>query len=827
MKFHYSKGLTSPGDNVDFDTMWLSLAASLREIHTRNASKLSFEELYRNAYKLVLKKKGEVLYERVKEFERSWLKDEICTKIRGTVSGHVRTILGGAGSTTANEKRIAGEKFLRELKQAWEDHNLSMNMTTDVLMYMDRVYCADNRRPSIFTASMGLFRDVILRSRIDPDNPESSIMAFMLNSIILDNIQMEREGDIINKNLLRSCVYMLEGLYETDEEDENEKLYLTSFESDFLQSSRNFYHSEGETLLRESDAATFLRQAARRLIEEGDRCGSTISPLTATKIKTVVEEELIRHHMRDIVEMESGMRYMLDNDRFDDLKLMYDLFSRVDQKKQDMCRGLQKRIHDMGDEINKAAIASISPLSAPHATGEGADGEATSKASAPLNVASLQTAAAIKWVDDVLGLKDKYDCISERSFESDQGLQTALTRSFADFINAFQRSSEYISLFIDENLKRGLKGKTEMEVDAVLEKAIVLLRYVQDKDLFERYYKKHLSRRLLMGRSVSGDVERQMISRMKMEVGNHFTQKLEGMFKDMTVSEDLTAGFKNHISKLGNGVSQRSELDVHVLTSTFWPMDSMGTSTGDEQHRKTCVFPSEIERMKASFENFYLGKHTGRQLSWQANMGTADIRATFPKIMGKDPALAKERKHEINVSTYSMVILLLFNDVPTDSSLSFEEIQAKTLIPDNELMRNLQSLAVAPKTRILVKDPMSRDVKTTDRFFFNRSFTSKFMKIKVGVVAGSNKVEGERERQETEKKNDEMRGGIIEAAVVRIMKQRKELPHQNLVTEVIAQLSSRFMPDVLMVKRRIESLIEREYLERIEESERPAYRYLA
>ena len=58
-------------------------------------------------------------------------------------------------------------------------------------------------------------------------------------------------------------------------------------------------------------------------------------------------------------------------------------------------------------------------------------------------------------------------------------------------------------------------------------------------------------------------------------------------------------------------------------------------------------------------------------------------------------------------------------------------------------------------------------------------------------------------------------------------RQRKELNHQKLITEVIQQLNSRFLPDVAMVKKRIESLIEREYLERVEQVDRPAYRYLA
>jgi len=90
-----------------------------------------------------------------------------------------------------------------------------------------------------------------------------------------------------------------------------------------------------------------------------------------------------------------------------------------------------------------------------------------------------------------------------------------------------------------------------------------------------------------------------------------------------------------------------------------------------------------------------------------------------------------------------------------------------------------------------------------------------------------NKVEGVEERKQTETKNDEMRAGVIEAAVVRTMKQRKLLEHQQLLTEVITQLSGRFRPDLNMVKKRIESLIEREYLERVEDVERPTYRYLA
>ncbi|RJE16436.1 hypothetical protein PHISCL_11227, partial [Aspergillus sclerotialis] len=69
-------GLTATG-HVDFEELWSVLASSLREIHTKNASTLSFEELYRNAYRMVLMTREEELYDRVKQLEQDWLCDEV------------------------------------------------------------------------------------------------------------------------------------------------------------------------------------------------------------------------------------------------------------------------------------------------------------------------------------------------------------------------------------------------------------------------------------------------------------------------------------------------------------------------------------------------------------------------------------------------------------------------------------------------------------------------------------------------------------------------------------------------------------------------------
>lgn len=86
-------------------------------------------------------------------------------------------------------------------------------------------------------------------------------------------------------------------------------------------------------------------------------------------------------------------------------------------------------------------------------------------------------------------------------------------------------------------------------MDAVLDKTIIVFRYITDKDKFERYYKGHLAKRLLHGRSVSDDAERGMLAKLKVECGYQFTQKLEGMFNDMKISSDMMEAYRDHLSR--------------------------------------------------------------------------------------------------------------------------------------------------------------------------------------------------------------------------------------------------------------------------------------
>jgi len=267
----------------------------------------------------------------------------------------------------------------------------------------------------------------------------------------------------------------------------------------------------------------------------------------------------------------------------------------------------------------------------------------------------------------------------------------------------------------------------------------------------------------------------------------------------MKLSADTMEGFRNHInfnmlSSQLNGI----DLSVQVLTTGFWPTQSVAN----------CILPKEIESCCEIFKEYYLSKHTGRCLTWQTNMGTAELKAIFA-----------QKKHELIVTTYQMCILLLFNGA---DELSFQNIKDGTRIPVPDLKRNLLSLSCA-KYRVLQKNPNTNKIGEEDVFLHNTKFNSKLYKVKIMAVAPK---ETEPERQETRQKVDEDRKHQIEASIVRIMKSRKSMEHSQLISEVIRQLSSRFMPNPLIIKKRIESLIEREYLERTTH-DRKLYHYLA
>ncbi|PNF42189.1 Cullin-3 [Cryptotermes secundus] len=749
-------------DEKYVESIWALLKNAIQEIQKKNNSGLSFEELYRNAYTMVLHKHGERLYTGLKEVVTQHLE----SKVREDVL------------------KALHNNFLQTLNQAWNDHQTSMVMIRDILMYMDRVYVQQNDVDNVYNLGLIIFRDQVVRYGCIRDH---------LRETLLDMVMRERKGEVVDRIAIKNACQMLMVLGIN-----SRSVYEEDFERPFLQQSAEFYRLESQKFLAENSASVYIKKVEARINEEAERAKHYLDVSTEPRIVEVVEEELIKKHMKTIVEMEnSGVVHMLKNQKTEDLACMYKLFSRVTDGLKTMADCVSQYLREQG----KALVQE--------------DEGGTN---------------AINFVQNLLDLKDRFDHFLHNSFNNDKIFKQMIASDFEHFLNLNPKSPEYLSLFIDDKLKKGVKGMTEQEIEMVLDKTMVLFRFLQEKDVFERYYKQHLAKRLLLNKSVSDDSEKNMISKLKTECGCQFTSKLEGMFKDMTVSNTIMEEFKDHVLTSGTNL-HGVDLSVRVLTTGFWPTQSATPN---------CSIPTAPRNAFEAFRRFYLAKHSGRQLTLQPQLGSSDLNAVFygprkEEGEGKDGASSSTnsvsvssqrssgpRKHIIQVSTYQMCVLMLFNN---RDKLNYEEIQSETDIPERDLIRALQSLAMGKATqRILIKTPKTKDIEPNHIFFVNDSFTSKLHRVKIQTVAA--KGESEPERRETRNKVDEDRKHEIEAAIVRIMKARKRMPHNVLVAEVTEQLKSRFLPSPVIIKKRIEGLIEREYLARTPE-DRKVYTYVA
>ena len=84
-------------------------------------------------------------------------------------------------------------------------------------------------------------------------------------------------------------------------------------------------------------------------------------------------------------------------------------------------------------------------------------------------------------------------------------------------------------------------------------KKVTLLKYVQNKDVFMKYHKAHLTRRLILEMSNDQEMEEQIVIMLK-DIGMppEYINKLSQMFKDIKVSNDINDKFKAMARHLNN-----------------------------------------------------------------------------------------------------------------------------------------------------------------------------------------------------------------------------------------------------------------------------------
>ncbi|URE21626.1 cullin 1 [Musa troglodytarum] len=590
---------------------------------------------------------------------------------------------------------------------------------------------------------------------------------------VISLIDQEREGEQIDRALLKNVldIFVEIGLGNMD-------CYENDFEADLLKDTAAYYSRKASNWILEDSCPDYMLKAEECLKREKDRVAHYLHSSSEQKLLEKVQHELLFAYASQLLEKEhSGCHALLRDDKVDDLSRMYRLFCRIP-------RGLDP----------------VSQIFKQHVTTEGtalvkqAEDAASNKKAEKRDVVGLQEQVFVR---KVIELHDKYLSYVNDCFQNHSLFHKALKEAFEVFCNkgvAGSSSAELLATFCDNILKKGGSEKLSDEaIEETLEKVVRLLAYISDKDLFAEFYRKKLARRLLFDKSANDDHERSILTKLKQQCGGQFTSKMEGMVTDLTLARENQSNFEDHLNSNPH-TNPGIDLTVTVLTTGFWP----------SYKSFDLNLPAEMVKCVEVFREFYQTKTKHRKLTWIYSLGTCNLTGKFePKTM------------ELIVTTYQAAALLLFN---ASDRLSYSEIMAQLNLTDDDVIRLLHSLSCA-KYKILHKEPNTKSISPNDVFEFNSKFSDKMRRIKIPLPPVD-------EKKKVIEDVDKDRRYAIDASIVRIMKSRKVLGHQQLVMECVEQLGRMFKPDFKAIKKRIEDLITREYLERDKDNPN-MFRYLA
>jgi cullin 1 len=586
---------------------------------------------------------------------------------------------------------------------------------------------------------------------------------------VLNLVEKQRNGETIEHSQIKALVmsFVALGLDESDSTKSTLDVYREKFEVPYLLATKQYYARESKQFIAENSIVEYMKKAETRLQEEKERVDLFLLSDILQPLMKTCDESMIKDHSNDL---RDEFQVLLDNDRQEDLGRMYRLLSRISD-------GLDPLRTRFEAHVKKCGLAAVEKI-----------------------VIGSETIDPKIYVETLLEVHIQYKDLVNRAFDGESEFVRSLDNACREFVNRNKlckanstRSPELLAKFTDNLLKTNTKVSEDNDMEKSQNNIMTIFKYIEDKDVFQNFYRRHLAKRLVNS-SASDDAETGMISKLKEACGFEYTNKLQRMFQDIQTSKDLNSSYKDWVSNTFDSEDQRQFVDAsyNVLATGVWPLNPPSS---------TFAPPQVLQKTYERFATFYASKHSGRKLTWLWQLCKGEIKANYIKAMGKLP-------YTFQVSSYQMAILLLFNEVDT---LTYEEIEEATKLNRDTLE---PCLGVFLKAKVLNVSPEGSKPEPGTKYTLNHGFKSKKIKVNLNITM---KAETKQETEETHKTIEDDRKLLIQSAIVRVMKSRKQLKHQNLVSETIQLIKSRFTPKVSDIKKCIEMLIEKEYLERLED----------
>ncbi|CAG0919494.1 unnamed protein product [Notodromas monacha] len=785
---------------LDFDEVWMRLEESCDRVLTLQAvDKTVWNDRFMDVYSLC------VAYPEP-------YSEKLYHHMRGFFENHVKTLYSVVASADQ-------DNLLNVFHQYWINYSCGAAYLNCMFLYLNnqfvkkmKIYSADLLYGSHDNAEviMEIGELALDAWKKGVTNPLRKKLSHLLLEAI-DDDRLGRPGSV-RESIICDIIH---SFVRVESDDRPMELYKEVFETAFLQRTATYYAEAGSRLIQECSVSEYMKKVTQMIADETARAQKFLHQVSHAKVTEECQRHLVGAHLELF---HSECPAMIQQDRRKDLSMLYNLLKPIRGALHPVAQEL--RIH-----IESAGLDSIKGLQ-----GDGVPGG---------------------FVESLLEVHDRYSLMIKEVFFADQVFTGALDKAFSNIINlridskAPCRSPELLAKYCDLLLKKSSKSSavnsgtssvnsptygvptpsvplvlnTEFEIEDKLSKSITLFKYLDDKDVFQKFYSKMMAKRLIHQLSVSMDMEEAMINRFKQVCGYEFTNKLHRMFTDMSLSADHNAKFNDFLKKKDDVVLPLG-FHIYVLQAGAWPLSNSSTIQ--------LLLPPDLARCVSLFEEYYQTRFSGRKLTWLYNIANGELKLNYLK-----------RQYMVTMGVCQIALMQPFERA---SSITRHDLMQETLLEGEQFDRQLSSLV---DVKLLTS---SGDVRDFPDLLCSTSSISDFLRLefwnpsdpsavislnmdysnkrtRFKITAVSQK-ETPQEIEQTRASVEEDRKLYLQAAIVRIMKSRKVMRHNALIEEVINYAKGRFNPSINMIKKCTETLIEKQYIERSAEAA-DSYSYIA
>jgi len=435
----------------------------------------------------------------------------------------------------------------------------------------------------VYSLAMVMWRDSLL-----------AVLGHRLTEAVIRLITRERDGEPIN-TLLVSCIK--QSYVDMDVGGRKRKrseldYYRNHLEAELLRETREYYTIKSSEFLREHPVADYVRKALVYLSEERDRVDRYLHQASMDPMIAACKDVLITQHLSTLYD---EFKVYLHTDQDDNMSATFELVGMT-------TNGLRKMQEIFEEHVLKTGRDSIA---------------------ACMDVVAGDAGV---YVVAILRVYKKYRLLVLRAFSNHRLFATALDRACQRFINRnavtdvssnpTSKSAELVARYCDFLLKKSSRLSEEAELEDILADIMIVFRYLESKDVFQKFYSSMFAKRLVEHLSMSEDAEASMISKLKAACGSLYTSKLQKMFQDMAVNSDLNVRFTAHLKDSNTNLDV--DFHVDVLTHGSWPFQQM----------PLFALPGDLESCMERFKVFYSVLHSGRKLIWLYHKSRAEIVTT-------------------------------------------------------------------------------------------------------------------------------------------------------------------------------------------------------